>query len=287
MGVEGQNTDTNGGNNGGNPNPGANGAGQSVVIPDNWREALPEDIRNHDSMKAIVRVEDMAKSFIHGQSLIGADRIPVPSKHATPEDWTNVYKKLGLPETADKYEFELSKDKVYNDEFMKGFRENAHKNGILPQQAKALMSWYEGLEQNFQKQAKDAFDANLTKSKGELQKEWGNAFQPNMAKAEKYLKEQTSPEFMEFVVKAGLSDNPIFVKQMSKLANEFYKEANVQGGENGNNSFSGMDPATAKAKYTQIMNDMNHPYYLSDHPGHKGAAEEMQQLYAAAYPEGN
>jgi hypothetical protein len=39
--------------------------------------------------------------------MIGSDKIPVPNKYATDEDWQAVYSKLGRPESPDAYEFNL------------------------------------------------------------------------------------------------------------------------------------------------------------------------------------
>ena len=36
-------------------------------------------------------MEDLLKSYKHAQSLVGADKIPVPNKHATDEDWNEVF----------------------------------------------------------------------------------------------------------------------------------------------------------------------------------------------------
>ena len=38
----------------------------------------------------------MAKSLVNAQSMIGVDKIAIPGKHATDEDWGEVWRK-GLP----------------------------------------------------------------------------------------------------------------------------------------------------------------------------------------------
>ena len=40
--------------------------------------------------------------------MIGADKVAIPGKYATDEDWSEVYNKLGRPETADLYNLEVN-----------------------------------------------------------------------------------------------------------------------------------------------------------------------------------
>src|SRR5687767_2069903 len=53
-----------------------------IEIPKNWKEALPEDLRNDPNMGPILDLESLTKSFIHSQKMIGRDKIPVPDKFA-------------------------------------------------------------------------------------------------------------------------------------------------------------------------------------------------------------
>ena len=46
----------------------------------------------------------LAKSYVNAQSMIGADKVAIPGKHATDEDWGEVYRRLGRPDTPEGYE---------------------------------------------------------------------------------------------------------------------------------------------------------------------------------------
>ena len=46
--------------------------------------------------------------------MVGGDKIPVPNKFATEDDWKAVYEKLGRPETPDGYKYELGEDAKIN-----------------------------------------------------------------------------------------------------------------------------------------------------------------------------
>ena len=65
------------------------------LIPDEYKED-----------KALANFQDMnqfVKSYLHAQKMVGLDKIPVPNKHATEEDWQEVFKRLGAPEKPDQY----------------------------------------------------------------------------------------------------------------------------------------------------------------------------------------
>jgi hypothetical protein len=45
-----------------------------------------------------------------------------------------------------------------------------------------------------------------------------------------------------------------------------------------------MDPAKAKSAYQTILGNLSHPYHDSKHPNHHAAVQEVQKLFADAYP---
>ena len=73
-------------------------------VASDWRTSIPEEIRGHKSLEHIQDVGALAKSYVNAQSMIGADKVAIPGKHATDEDWGEVYRRLGRPDTPDGYE---------------------------------------------------------------------------------------------------------------------------------------------------------------------------------------
>ena len=107
-----------------------------------WKASLSDEIRNEKSLENISDIESLAKGYVHAQRLVGADKIPVPNKFATEEDWNKVYEKLGRPKSADEYKFNLPEDKTVNEAALKGFADQAHKLGLLPGQADGVVKFY-------------------------------------------------------------------------------------------------------------------------------------------------
>jgi hypothetical protein len=91
--------------------------------------------------KGIKGVEDLAKTALNAESLIG-NSVRVPGADATAEDWEKFYAKAGRPEKADGYEFALPEGLPetvpYDAEFASEFKTWAHEAGLSPRQAQAL-----------------------------------------------------------------------------------------------------------------------------------------------------
>lgn len=247
-----------------------------------WRSSLPPELQQEAMFKTIADVNTLAKSYVHAQKTIGADKVALPNKHATEEDWHRFYQKVGLPESPDKYEVTIPKEaKFVNDDLMKELKPIAHKAGILPKQLETLVSWY---EQNSSK----SLEASIQQSKQEietqvmsLKKEWGQAFNNNLGLANKVLKDHGPEGIGEYLKKTGLDNDPNLVKLLAQVGKAIYKEDQVLG-EHGTSSGI-YDPATALKKANDILGDSNHPYHNTMHPNHAAAVAEVQGLFSQAY----
>ena len=71
---------------------------QPIQSEQSFVDTLPEDVRAEPSLKNFQDAGQLAKSYVHAQRMVGADKISVPTKHATDEDWNQVFSKLGVPD---------------------------------------------------------------------------------------------------------------------------------------------------------------------------------------------
>ena len=107
-----------------------------------FQSLIPESYKEEKSLQNFSNMDDFVKSYLHSQKLVGADKIPVPNKMATDEDWNAVYERLGRPETPDGYKYELPKETKLEEKTLKAFSEEAHKLGLLPKQAQGIINYY-------------------------------------------------------------------------------------------------------------------------------------------------
>lgn len=263
----------NAGAGGGAGNAGANsggGGGQSA----SWRDSLPEDIRANPALAQIHDIPSLAKSFVHAQSVIGKKGVFPPGEKATDEEWTQFFKSIGQPEL-EKFEIALPKDKQTNPELVTKFKALAHKNGLLPKQAQALMDWYVNEETG-------AADARTKASKLEndaqletLKKDWGEGYDKQVALARLAVNELGGEVFQQYLTKSGLADNAQLARFMAKVG-KLLGEDKIRGDGGGK---LGQTREEIQGEINKVMGDPKHPYFDASHAGHKQALSHMEGLY--------
>lgn len=286
----------------GDPNPGAsggNGAGGGggstgangnqgnppapIEFPANWKQGLPAELQADSALSVIHDIPSLAKSFIHAQKMIGADKIPVPGKHATDADWRAFYQRIGHPEKLDDFKVELPKDSGFDQPFMDEFRKAAHNLNILPAQAQKLVDWFATESNKAAQNMQAQFAAKDQEGLKALKTEWGAAYDQKLAKANLALAELGGEEAVQFVQAAGLQNNRHLITLLA-AAGELLGEDKVRGTTTTTAGAGKFTPAEAKERYDAIMRDMSHPYYDKNHANHLAAKKEVQSLISQAFP---
>jgi len=239
-----------------------------------WKASLSDEIRNEKSLENISDIESLAKSFVHAQKLVGADKIPVPNKFATDEDWNKVYEKLGRPKSADEYKFNLPEDKTVDEAALKGFADQAHKLGLLPGQADGVVKFYNDMIGAELSNANSIATAAREKATSELKTEWGQAYDQKIAAANNVVRSVLPDGFMSMNMEDGtkLGDNPVVIKAFAMLAEKMGEDKIV--------SSDGPMMMTPKALDKEI-NSLTAPgsaYWDKTHPAHKDAVAEVLAL---------
>ena len=158
------------------------------LIPDEYKED-----------KALANFQDMnqfVKSYLHAQKMVGLDKIPVPNKHATDEDWQEVYKRLGAPEKPDQYKYKFAKDQKVDEASLKAFNEVAQKNGLLPKQAENIVKFYNELSQQAVSQEASKVDAARLESETVLKTEYGAEYNKRLDQAKRLASQTLGEDFL-------------------------------------------------------------------------------------------
>lgn len=266
---------------GGEGNPGAGKPADEgkpaskVAIPENWKEALDQELLDNPSIKSIKDINALAKSFIHGQKLVGADKIVVPSNLTSDEEWQGIYKKLGMPESPEKYEFnsgEAEKD------FVGKFKTLAVEAGILPKAAEKLFAFFDAESKAVIADGEASSKAQFEETVAGLKKEWGQAYDRKLSNAAGLFNQYADDETKKFMKESGFSNNPAVLKLMSKIADAFGEDKFVAPGGNGQ---MGITPQEASAQIDAIYKDPSHPYFHKGHAKNAEARAEMSRLQNA------
>ena len=235
-------------------------------------DTLPEDVRGEPSLKNFTNPGDLAKSFIHAQRMVGMDKIPVPGKHSTEDDWQVIYDRLGRPSDPNEYAFENSSFQA-DDPGVAEFKKVAHAAGLNPSQANKIMQFYDGLQQS----SAETVTANEQKvreeSEQELRKDFGLAFDRKVQQADDVFKKFFPNEMKDVKLANGnlLGNDPVFIKALAKLADNF-SEDSMQS----ENDLT-LTPDDAQKEIDKLMSPGT-PYWDKKHPGHQAAVEEVAML---------
>ena len=238
-----------------------------------WKTFLPEDLKSDPSLGPIKSVDNLAKSYVHSQRMLGADKVTIPGKHATEDEWRQFHTKIGVPEEVDKYQVNGSDS--LDKEFFDDFRKTAHSAGILPDQAQKVFDWYVRSAEEAGKRDEEKFTNSQNDGVRELQKEWGSAYDDKVKRAQAAVGHYGDDNLINFLDETGLGNNPNLIKAFSKIGDTL-SEDQFKGTVKGELGFT---PDEAQRKLNDIFANKDHPYFDKTHPNHKNAMEEVQTLF--------
>ena len=255
-------------------------ASGDFVFPENWKEGLDEDLRNDPSLGPITDMPGLVKSFVHAQRQMGKDRAVLPDTHSTPEQWTEMFQKLGLPQKIEEYQINLPEGANFQDGFLSQLKEVGFKAGILPSQMEQFIGWYAQAN-------KEATDAQLTQfnqkteeAMTKLKSEWGQAYEEKRLLAKNVLKASGIENVNSFMDESGWGDDPMLVKIFAALGGMMKEDTIVEGAGKGTPT-----PKDVQSSIDSMMGDPKHALHDNRHPSHKSAVKEMEGLFAALHPE--
>jgi predicted HAD superfamily phosphohydrolase len=248
-------------------------------LPDFLKDVKDPDVINGVSMlRDFKDVGTLAKSYVHAKQFIGKDKVAIPSKHADEKEWNDVLKKLGLPETVDKYELAKDKDSMMDDAFFGNLKTSLHKAGVLPRQAGAIAKFMDEHIKKGLDSTKETLAAYEKESESKLQKEWGESFIARASLAKDVVKNFGDDEFKTYIKERGLQSDYHLVKFLSKIGEKMNGDHIAPRGDN-SSSFS--TPANAMEELNELR--VTPAAMDNSHPNHQHVMNQMEKLAKLAY----
>ena len=240
----------------------------------NFRDLIPENFREEKALDNFNNMEDFVKSYLHAQKLVGADKIPVPNKHATEEDWNEVFKRLGAPSSPDDYKYNF-KDQEMDSGQVQEFNKTAHKLGLLPKQAEGLIKFYNEMNGNIAANQEEAAAQAQLNVETELRKEFGPQFNKRLDQAKRLAVNSLGQDFLENTyLKDGsrLGDNLQVIKAFSDLADKLSEDPIIQG-----DGSSYMTAKDIEKEITELTQEGS-AYWDKTHINHQKSVDEVLKL---------
>ena len=168
----------------------------------NFQDLIPEEYRGEKSLSNFKDMNDFVKSYLSAQKIVGADKIPVPNKFATEDDWKAVFNKLGAPEKPEDYKYSFKEGEV-DQELLSTFNQQAHKLGLLPQQAESLIKFYNDMNEGSSVQAEEKAAQTRIHTENELKKEFGPQYVKRLDQAKRLASSTLGNDFLENTLLIG------------------------------------------------------------------------------------
>jgi hypothetical protein len=241
-----------------------------------WKEAISEEFRNDPNIEKFTEIDALAKSYINATQMIGKDKVAVPNKNSTEDQWNEVYDKLGRPESAEKYTLNAKSDVVPIDEqAIKQFAENAHKLGLNNKQAQGVLEFYKNNMETNAHQSKVDIETSQVQAEQELRKEWGRDFESNVKRAGALAKANLNTEILDLELKNGMrvGDHPEMIKGFAKIAALLTEDKIISPEDE-----SASKTTDIESEISSIMDNKEGPYWNKQHPDHDRMVQQVYTL---------
>tara|TARA_R100001198_G_C5167837_1_gene170060 strand:- start:24 stop:860 length:837 start_codon:yes stop_codon:yes gene_type:complete len=248
----------------------------SVGDNQDWRNNLPDDLRNDPTLQNYKDVESLAKTVVHQQKMIGS-RIPLPK---TDEEKAELYGKLGRPDSPDKYQVNLGQDyePYFGEAALNEFKNVAHTIGLNNDQVNALIE-FQKAQVDYELQNQPAqLETQRKDTEQSLKQEWGFDYDKNVRAAQRALDVYGDDDLKE-LMNTEVGNNPAMIKLFHRLGQEVTEDM----AQNTQNNKLAISPVDARQEIDAIMQNPKHPYFDSRHREHRDAVEKVRQLHEKAF----
>lgn len=227
---------------------------------------------------------DLYKSYRGVETLVGRDPstlLPVP-RADDPAGQRAVFARLGMPETADKYEIDVPQgtDPAYAN-WAKGV---FHAAGLTATQAKAVAKANNDYVAAQQIEAQKSYDRQVTTDKAALVAEWRGGYERMMAAAQTAVSALGFSGEMVDALETALGyagTMKFFAALGQRMGEDSFESGTSKPG------FAGqMTPDEAKQEWEKMKLDPAQKAALFDnmHPGHKEAKRKQAELFSIMHP---
>ena len=255
----------------------AGGAGDAQV---SWFDDIHADYRGEKSLEKFSRDADglnnIVKSYLSLEKKMG-NAINLPGENATEQDVLDFRKKLGIPDTADKYEVKYREHDAIKitEDADKEWKSFAHKIGLTPKQVQELTDFEFGrLERAY-----DAHANRFKEAEDALRQEFGNGYQDVLDRANNVLRTFADAGSFAAITNpdGAYANDPTLIKLLANIGSQMGEHAFKSGEQK--------TPQDTKEEIQKKMLDLQLVYMdeSKDKIARKAANAEYQRLAEQIY----
>lgn len=253
---------------------------QAAPPAGDWTDGLNDDLKGFVANKGWKDPGAVVQSYQELAKFAGAKQnyVEIPEAGDV-EGVTGILRKLGAPESAEGYSFDIGEDVQVDENLLGSFKEMAAGASFTPEQAKVAVDWYNGQMAD----AKAAFEQNQIEQSeaaiAALKQEWGKDFDANVAAGQTLVK-RLGLDAAEIEAFEKATSTAAVMNIMAKLGSGLGEKGLV-----GDETTSGlMTPHQANAKIAELgaNKEFRTQLYNPSNPRHKSAVAEMDRLQRIA-----
>lgn len=247
-----------------------------TMVNDRWRDAVDPEYGAHASTKDFQSLNDVLKSYVNQQKLIGGEKLPKPNEKWGQEDWTNLMNQLGRPTEATGYNLNKPENapETYDyDANKKWYGDIFHKANLTDGQSQVVWNALQEAQIKNGQTKEEKKQVFYQEGIDGLKKKYGDAYPKAVDKANYALSQiDKTGELKQWLNKTGLSSHPVMIEAFIS-AGQFFSEDSIA---NRNESSTGsLTPKQYEAKANAMLNDKESPLNDKRHPQH----EEYVKMY--------
>lgn len=197
-----------------------------------WR-SLATDEKSVNRLKHFESMDDLAE-FVREADTWRRRAVLVPNSKSTPEEIAKYQKAIGVPDTPDGYDLDVSKDAPADEkELVDRLRSAAHAVNVTPAQLGAMIEWHKAETAAVEAREQENAADQLSQAKAELSRTWGPDYQKNAGVAQKAMGrgfEGFAEDWAGLELKDGtkIGNHPLTLKGFARLG-RLFGEAGVPG----------------------------------------------------------
>jgi len=251
-----------------------NDGGAPVLGPADWKQELPEDLREDATVRNLRSLPDAMRMLVHAQKMIGADKLALPKGEDDPA-WDAVYDRLGRPQDPESYELPAQGETLEDTAFGMAMRSAFHEAGLSQRQAARLAESY----QSFVGEALAARDAEQSEAfeaeEAALRKSWGVAYDARLDQAQRAARRFAKEPVLDAL--EGAVGRAAVLRMFARIG-AVLGEDDLAGAGSGDFALT---PEAARAGIDAFKLDREKfaAYLDRGHPGHAAAVAEMKRLH--------
>lgn len=152
-----------------------------------WKNRLEEGLRNDKSLDSLKTVQSLAKSYVTTKTMVGKNKIAIPTEASTKDEWSEYYRAGGRPDTVEDYGLAVPEgfpaevvEQIFPKDRIAKWQQRFYDGGVSKKAAQQFISEFANDVLEDLKNQQTNEEMQMEDLVGSLSKEWGNAYSQNI-----------------------------------------------------------------------------------------------------------